>query len=45
MYSMVFNIMSKQNKKLFGTENENANTELHSHKKNAYLTLINIQPS
>ena len=30
MYSMVFNIMSKQNKKLFGTENENANTELQS---------------
>ena len=27
---MVLNIMTKQNKKLFGTENENANTELQS---------------
>lgn len=30
MYSMVLNIITKQNKKLFGTENENANTELQS---------------
>ena len=27
---MVLNITTKQNKKLFGTENENANTELQS---------------
>ena len=45
MYSMVLNITTKQNKKLFGTENENANTELQSQIKclfdiNQYPTFI-----
>ena len=42
---MVLNITTKQNKKLFGTENENANTELQSQIKclfdiNQYPTFI-----